>query len=175
MAATDSAHAPRVRPDLAFLRAHPAHLIALGFGAGLMRPGPGTWGTAAAWVLYAGLAVVLDLSLPAQTLIGLVALVSGTWAAGRAGAALGEEDAREIVVDEMVAFWWVLLLLPRGGQPWLLQTVAFLLFRVFDIFKPVPIAWMERRWRNALGVMLDDLMAGAYTVLVITLWLLLER
>jgi phosphatidylglycerophosphatase A len=48
------------------------------------------------------------------------------------------------------------------------------LFRIFDIFKPTPIAWIERRWRNAVGVMLDDLMAGAYTVLVIVLWILLE-
>jgi len=117
----------------------------------------------------------LGLAWPALALIGAAGLGLGTWAAARTGAALGEEDAGEIVVDEMVAFWWVLILLPRGGHPLLLQAVAFLLFRGFDILKPSPISWFERRWPNAVGVMLDDLMAGAYTVLVIALWVLPER
>jgi phosphatidylglycerophosphatase A len=174
MAAIDPPNVPRVRPGLAFLRSHPAHLIALGFGAGLMRPGPGTWGTALGWLLYVAVGQAWDLSWPVQALIGAMALGLGTWAAARAGEALGDEDAGEIVVDEVVAFWWVLALLPRTEHPWLLQAVAFVLFRIFDIFKPTPIAWIERRWRNAVGVMLDDLMAGAYTVLAIVLWILLE-
>jgi len=173
MAAIDPAHVPRVRPDLAFLRSHPAHLIALGFGAGLMRPGPGTWGTALAWLLYGALGQAW--SWPAQALVGAGALGLGTWAAARAGAALGQEDAREIVIDEIVAFWWVLILLPRAEYAGWLQGAAFVLFRIFDIFKPVPIAWVERRWRNAAGVMLDDLVAGACTLLVIALWVLLQR
>jgi phosphatidylglycerophosphatase A len=170
MAAIDPANAPPTRPGLAFLCSHPAHLIALGLGTGLMRPAPGTWGTLAAWLLYLGLERV-GLSWQGQVLIGVVGLGVGTWAAHRAGAALGREDAGEIVIDEIVAFWWVLLLLPRTGSVWTLQAVAFLLFRLFDILKPAPISWVERRWRNAVGVMLDDLMAGAYTWLVIALWI----
>jgi len=169
MAAIDPANGPRRLP-LAFLRSHPAHLIALGFGAGLLRPAPGTWATAVTWLLFVALGQVLELSAPAQILIGTIALGLGTWAAVRTGAALGRHDAGEIVVDEMAAFWWVLALLPATGQPWLLQTLAFLLFRMFDILKPAPIGWVERRWPNALGVMLDDLAAGAYTLLVIALW-----
>ena len=87
------------------------------------------------------------------------------------GIALARPDAGEIVIDEIVAFWWVLLLLPRGGEPGLVQAAAFLLFRVFDILKPEPISWLEQRWPNAWGVMLDDLVAGTYTVLVIELWI----
>jgi phosphatidylglycerophosphatase A len=169
MAAIDPAHLPR-RPGPAFLLSHPAHLIALGFGAGLLRPGPGTWATAATWLAFAALGRTLELPMAAQLLIAVAALAVGTWAAQRTGTALGRPDAGEIVIDEIVAFWLVLLLLPAGERPWLRQVVAFALFRLFDILKPWPIGWVERRWPNAAGVMLDDLMAGAYTLLVIELW-----
>jgi phosphatidylglycerophosphatase A len=170
MAAIDPPQLPR-RPGAAFLRSHPAHLIALGFGAGLLRPGPGTWGTAASWLAFAALGRTLELSVQAQALIGLAALAVGTWAAARAGSALGEPDASEIVIDEIAAFWWLLLLLPGSDRPWVLQAVAFVLFRLFDILKPAPIGWIERRWPGAAGVMADDLMAGAYALLVIELWI----
>jgi phosphatidylglycerophosphatase A len=169
MAAIDPADVPR-KPGPAFLRSHPAHLIALGFGAGLLRPGPGTWGTAAGWLAF-GLVALLQPPEAVLAVIGAVGLGVGTWAASRAGAALGRPDAGEIVIDEIVAFWWVLLLAPPADQAWVLQTVAFLLFRLFDILKPAPIGWIERRWPGALGVMADDLMAGAYTLLIIELWM----
>jgi len=169
MAAIDPADQP-AKPGAAFLRSHPAHLIALGFGAGLLRPGPGTWGTAAGWLAFVVLGL-LEPSVAVQALIGAVGLGVGTWAAARAGAALGRPDAGEIVIDEIVAFWWVLLLLPRTDQPWALQAVAFVLFRLFDILKPVPIGWIERRWPGAVGVMADDLMASAYVLVVIELWM----
>ena len=105
-----------------------------------------------------------------RVLIGAVGFGLGIWAARRAGAALGRHDAGEIVIDEMVAFWWVLTLLPQAGQSWMMQMAAFLLFRLFDIAKPAPIGWLERRWPDAVGVMVDDLMAAAYTLLVIELW-----
>jgi phosphatidylglycerophosphatase A len=165
MAAIDPVDAPR-RPGLAFLRSHPAHLVALGLGTGLFRPGPGTWATAGTWLAFAAWRPAWEV----QVLLGVAGLGLGTWAAGRAGAALGRHDAGEIVIDEIVAFWWVLVLLPGGGS-WTTQTAAFLLFRLFDIVKPVPIGWLERHWPNAVGVMLDDLMAAAYTLLVIGLWM----
>ncbi len=170
MAAIDPAHFPR-RPGLAFLLSHPAHLIALGFGTGLLRPAPGTWGTAAGWLIFIALSQTLQPSLAALALIGAAGLAVGTWAARRAGAALGEPDAGQIVIDEIVAFFWLLALLPPVSSPWLPQLVAFVLFRLFDIFKPAPIGWIERRWPNAVGVMLDDLAAAVYTWVVITLWI----
>ncbi len=174
MAAIDPADVPRTRPGLAFLFAHPAHLIALGFGTGLMRPGPGTWGTLWAWILYAALDYALLPSWRLQAALGMAGLIVGTWAAARAGKALGEEDAGEIVIDEIVAFWWVLILLPSREYGWPLQAAAFVLFRLFDIVKPVPIGAIERRWPNAVGVMLDDLMAAVYTLLVMALWARLQ-
>jgi phosphatidylglycerophosphatase A len=170
MAAIDPPDLPP-RPGPAFLRSHPAHLIALGFGAGLLRPGPGTWGTAASWLAFVVLERTLEPSWVILALLGIVGLVAGTWAAGRAGTALGEPDAGEIVIDEIVAFWWVLVLLPHTGLHWALQAAAFVLFRLFDIVKPVPIGWLERRWPGALGVMADDLMAGLYVLVVIDLWI----
>jgi phosphatidylglycerophosphatase A len=172
MAAIDPPQLRR-RPGTAFLRSHPAHLIALGFGAGLLHPGPGTWGTAASWLAFVVLGRAVELSVAAQVVIGVAALAVGTWAAGRAGSALGQPDAGEIVIDEIAAFWWVLVLLATGEHPWVVQAVAFVLFRLFDILKPAPIGWIERRWPGAVGVMADDLMAAAYTLLVIELWMLL--
>ena len=170
MAAIEPVDVPR-RPGTAFLRSHPAHLIALGLGSGLLRPGPGTWGTALAWVAFVATGQLLQPSFLALALIGAAGLALGTWAAARAGAALGQPDAGEIVIDEIVAFWWLLALLPQAGAPWAPQTAAFLLFRLFDILKPAPIGWVERRWPNAAGVMLDDLVAGAYALAVIQLWM----
>jgi phosphatidylglycerophosphatase A len=165
-AARAAAPAP-ARPTFRFLLSHPAHMLALGFGSGLMRGGPGTWGTAAAWVLY----IWLDQWLNATTwwtLVG-VSLVVGAWAADRAGRDLGA-DSGHIVVDEIVAFWIVLLMLPAGSGL-LLQAVAFLLFRLFDIVKPPPIRFLDARIKNGFGVMLDDLVAAFFTLLALAVLL----
>jgi phosphatidylglycerophosphatase A len=158
---------PARQADWRFLLSHPAHWVALGLGAGLMRPGPGTWGTAVGWGLFA-------LAFPAGTRdwssVGLaiaVALVLGTWAAQRASLLLGEADPSVVVVDEIVAFWIVLALLPPAHQGLAVQACAFVVFRVFDITKPPPIRQIDRRWKNAWGIMADDLLAAAYTVLVV--------
>ena len=156
------------RPDLRFLISHPAHLVALGLGSGLVRPGSGTWGTLLSWAVFlmlfphgADLGVLLA--------ILAVGLLIGLWAANRTGTALGEIDAREIVVDEIVAFWLVLALLPSGEHRVALQIAAFVLFRIFDVFKPPPIDAIDRRWKNAIGVMADDMVAALYTLIVIAI------
>ena len=160
---------PSGRAGLRFLVAHPAHWLALGLGSGLLRPGPGTWGTLLAWLLFTAIAPE-GAADPATALIVIaVALAIGTWAAGRAAAMLGEADPSTIVVDEIVAFWLVLVFLPVGEHLWRWQAVAFLLFRFFDIVKPPPIRQIDRLWKNAVGVMADDLVAALYTLLVIAL------
>jgi phosphatidylglycerophosphatase A len=154
---------------LARLRARPAGWIALGLGAGLMRPGPGTWGTALAWLIFAVVAPQ-GAQDPATALAVLaVALLVGIWASDRAAALLGLADPAVIVVDEMVAFWLVLVCLPGDAHRFAWQLAAFLLFRAFDIGKPPPIDWVDRRWKNAWGVMADDLVAAGYTLLVLAL------
>jgi phosphatidylglycerophosphatase A len=89
--------------------------------------------------------------------------VLGAAAANRTGRALGRPDHGAIVIDEIVAFWLVLWLLPGGVMT---QAVAFLGFRFFDILKPPPIRAVDQRFKNGVGVMLDDLLAAFYTLLV---------
>jgi len=157
-------------PTLRFLLASPWHLVALGAGSGLPRFAPGTWGTLLAWLLF----LRLDRSLDTTWWWLLVAamLAVGAVAADVTGRRMGVADSGHIVIDEIVAFWIVLLLLPgdaaHGG--WLL-VAAFLLFRFFDIVKPPPIRNLDRRLKNGIGVMADDLVAAFYTLLVLALGL----
>jgi phosphatidylglycerophosphatase A len=146
---------------------HPAHWIAMGLGSGLLHPGPGTWGTALAWLLFRLVAPEGSTDLGMALALVAASLILGTWATQRAAAMLGEADASTIVIDEMVAFWLVLVLLPSGPGTFAKQLVAFLLFRFFDIAKPPPINLIDRRWKNAFGVMADDLVAAFYTLLVV--------
>lgn len=154
-----------VEPDWRFLRAHPAHAIALGFGAGLVRPAPGTWGTLAAWAAFAILSRWLDDAT--WWVVIAAAFAIGIWACQRTGRALGVADHGAMVWDEIVAFWSVLVFLPHTL---LTQAFAFLLFRLFDIAKPQPIRYFDRRLKNGLGVMWDDAVAAFYTLLIFAAW-----
>jgi phosphatidylglycerophosphatase A len=152
-----------LRPTPAFAYSHPAHIIAFGFGAGLARFAPGTFGTLAAWLpgwLLAGAQPAILLALVAALFL------LGVWACGVTGRHLGVHDHGSMVWDEIVAFLLVAALLPRGVE-W--QVAGFVLFRGFDIGKPPPIRWIERRWQGGFGVMFDDLVAAGYTLLVLAL------
>jgi phosphatidylglycerophosphatase A len=140
----------------------PAHVIALGAGAGLIPGAPGTAGTLLAFPLYWALAKVCA----ASTVLALLALgfALGIWACGRTGRALGASDPGAIVWDEIVAFMLVLFFTPPA-YPW--QAAAFGLFRLFDIVKPPPIRYFDRKLKNGFGVMFDDLLAAFYTLLVL--------
>ena len=96
----------------------------------------------------------------------LVCYGLGIFAVHRTGQDLGVIDHGSIVWDEIVPFWLVLVFCPAG---WLWQGAAFLLFRVFDILKPQPARFFDQRVKNGFGVMADDLVAGAYTLLVLSL------
>ncbi len=163
--------APQPPVNLRFLIAHPAHALALGLGTGLLRPGPGTWGTVLAWALFSLIAPGGAPDMATALIVIAVALIIGTWAAQHTAAMLGEVDPSTIVVDEIVAFWLVLVFLPTGQHWFALQVLAFVLFRFFDIVKPPPIRNIDRSWKNAAGVMADDLVAAFYTLVVIALLL----
>ena len=153
------------RPTFEFMKPRLSRWIALGFGSGLSRTAPGTVGTLFAWVSFVLLhALIGDAGLLAACVLGVPV---GVWAVGRAGRDLGAIDHGAIVWDEVVAFWLVLLLTPAT---FVAQLVAFLLFRAFDILKPPPIRQVDRLWKTPFGVMADDLLAAAYTVLVIAFW-----
>jgi len=136
-------------------------IVAFGFGSGLLRPAPGTWGTLLAWLLWVAL-----LQGRADTFI-LAVLVAGfalgCWACERTGRALGVSDHGGMVWDEMIAFWLVLWLTPHSLAA---QAVAFVLFRAFDIIKPQPVRYFDARFRGGFGVMLDDIIAAAYSLLL---------
>jgi phosphatidylglycerophosphatase A len=150
-------------PTPAFAYSHPAHVIALGFGAGLARFAPGTFGTLAAWPL--GWLLAAAHPAAAFTLIA-AAFLLGVWACGATGRHLGVHDHASMVWDEIVAFLLVAAVLPRDIG-W--QIAGFVAFRAFDIAKPPPIGWIERRYRGGFGVMFDDLVAAGYALLVLAL------
>jgi phosphatidylglycerophosphatase A len=152
------------RPDARFLLAHPAHFIALGFGAGLAPWAPGTVGTLAALGLYWLLALALPPLVIAFLAVPLFFV--GTWACGVAGRHLGVQDHGAFVWDEIVAFL-PLAALTSGSL--FLQALAFALFRLFDIWKPFPIRQFEARVKGGFGVMLDDLLAACYAYLALVL------
>ena len=155
----------RASPTLAFLFSHPAHFIALGFGAGLARFAPGTFGTLVAIPIAVLFWAYLSDAAFAITLIAF-ALV-GMWAAQVTGRNLGVPDHAAIVCDEVVAFLFVLYFV---GEDMFLVGVAFFLFRFFDIAKPPPIRQLDRAFKNGFGVMVDDFAAAGYTLLALAVW-----
>ena len=153
-----------LRPSAGFAFSHPAHIVALGFGAGLAPLAPGTAGTLAAWPAGWALAAMV----PPALALALVALLFaiGVWACQLTGERLGVPDHGSMVWDEMVAFLLVLVIVPPS-LAW--QAAAFVLFRLFDIAKPPPIRWFERRYRGGFGVMFDDIIAAGYALIVLAL------
>jgi len=148
------------RPGAAFAFSHPAHAVALGFGAGLAPYAPGTAGTLVAWAAGLALGSLVHSPVVLAALAALFAL--GVWACALTGEHLGVHDHGAMVWDEIVAFLVVLAIVPRD-LAW--QAAAFVLFRAFDIGKPPPIDWFERRLRGGFGVMFDDLLAAGYTLI----------
>jgi phosphatidylglycerophosphatase A len=152
-------------PDARFLLSHPAHFIALGFGAGLAPKAAGTFGTLVGWALAAVLLLFVHPFIVAILTIPLLLL--GVWACDVTGRDLGVQDHGAIVIDEVVAF---LPLAALASAAWWLQLIAFALFRLFDIWKPYPIRQLERSIPGGIGVMVDDLVAGFYAFIVFSLF-----
>ncbi|MFN3571416.1 MAG: phosphatidylglycerophosphatase A [Polaromonas sp.] len=151
--------------------AHPAHLVALGFGAGLSPLAPGTAGTLWAWLAFVVMAPWFS---PWQMgLLIAAASLLGWWASTVTARNMGVADPGSIVWDEVAAFWLVLWLIAPAGL-WG-QLVAFVLFRFFDAVKFGPMAWADKSfkgfgWRGGFGIMLDDFAAAFCTLLVIAAW-----
>jgi phosphatidylglycerophosphatase A len=158
---------PRPRRATArFMLSHPLHLISLGFGSGLSPIMPGTLGTLFAWASFA---VFADrLTVIEWGILVIAGFFGGIAVCGFTAKRLGIEDPSPVVWDEIVAFWLVLLMVTPvsfTGQLW-----AFVLFRFFDMVKPPPIRYFDRRLKGGFGIMFDDLVAAFFTLLVIALW-----
>lgn len=154
----------KIRPNLAWVYAKPWRIIAFGMGSGVLYPGPGTWGTVWAWVVW--LVALQFIPWVMMPLILALAFLVGVWACERSGNVdLGVSDHGGMVWDEAVAFWLVLWLLPT--QAWWMQVLAFALFRLFDITKPPPIRYFDQKVSGGLGVMIDDILAAVYSLMVL--------
>jgi phosphatidylglycerophosphatase A len=144
------------------LLSSPAGWLACGFGSGLAPVAQGTFGSLAAilpWLL------LRQLSLPVNVLVIVVGFLIGVWACDVAGRALGVDDHRSLVWDEFVGQW--IALLPALLAPWWAVVAGFALFRLFDVWKPWPIRWLDRHLKGGLGVMVDDVVAGLFAAILL--------
>ena len=160
------------------LLATPAGWLACGFGSGLAPVAQGTFGSLAAllpWLL------LRELPLWIYVIVLLAGFGIGVWACDIAGRALHVDDHRSLVWDEFIGQWVTLLpllvplLLPARGFHWWMLALGFALFRLFDVWKPWPIRWFDRRVKGGFGVMIDDVIAGVFAAVVLALILQLLR
>lgn len=133
---------------------NPIHFLALGFGSGLLPKAPGTYGTLAAIPLYLLLA---PLSINNYLLIVIIMSIVGIYICGKAAKDSGVHDHGAIVWDEIVGFLITMFMMPTT---WQTIAVGFILFRIFDIFKPWPISFVDKNLHGGLGIMVDDILAG---------------
>ncbi|WP_422450186.1 phosphatidylglycerophosphatase A [Endozoicomonas sp. ALB091] len=138
---------------------NPVHFLAFGCGSGLAPKAPGTFGTIAAVFFYL---LLQGLSLWTYLGVIVVASVVGFWLCGRTAKDLGVHDHPAIVWDEFCGFWITMIAAP-AGWPWIL--LGFVLFRLFDIWKPWPISWLDKKVHGGMGIMVDDLVAGVFAFL----------
>lgn len=131
------------------------HLLATGFGSGLAPVSPGTFGTLAAMPIY-----LMFVYAPTWTfwLFTLMTCLVGPYICGKAADDIGVHDHKAIVWDEFAGFFITMALVPFS---WLNLAIGFVLFRFFDIIKPWPISVLDKKVHGGLGIMLDDILAGA--------------
>ncbi len=146
------------QPDLNFLLKHPAHFIALGFGSGLAPKAPGTIGTLIGFPLFW---LISDYTFYTQLSIIALSFIAGIYFFQIAGDHLGVSDHGSIVWDEITAMMLVLTITPLQ---WIWWFAAFVLFRLFDIWKPFPIRQCDTKLKGGFGVMFDDILAAIYAM-----------
>jgi phosphatidylglycerophosphatase A len=141
-----------------------ARILATWFGLGLLPKAPGTWGSLAALPL--GYAVIAWANLELFCIITALMFVIGIWASSITSNEIGATDPSEIVIDEVVGQWIVLIIIPHNI---ILYFFAFILFRFFDIVKPWPISWADKKIKGGWGIMIDDVLAAIFAGII--LWL----
>jgi phosphatidylglycerophosphatase A len=143
---------------------NPIHFLAYGFGAGLSPKAPGTMGTVVAIPIYVLLMVYAGSAVYLTVLA--VALIGGIFICGYTARKMGIDDPKGVVWDEIVGYLITMLGLPLG---WLWVIGGFLLFRLFDIWKPWPIRWVDRQVKGGVGIMLDDVIAAIFACVLLNL------
>jgi phosphatidylglycerophosphatase A len=143
------------------------NIATLGF-LGYIPFGPGTLGSLCALALF----LLADLPLYAHVTLILAGTIVGIFASTVAEKLLKEKDSKKIIIDEFIGFYVSVFYLPKT---WGFAVAAFLLFRFFDILKPLFIAKLEKTLSNGLGIMADDILAGIYTNIILQIWLHIFR
>ncbi|MCK5902129.1 MAG: phosphatidylglycerophosphatase A [Cocleimonas sp.] len=141
----------------------PVHFLAFGFGSGLAPIAPGTFGTLAAVPLYL---LINQFSLAVYLLFVVLSILVGFYLCGKSSELLGVHDHSGIVWDEFAGFFITMIAAPQGWQ-WII--LGFALFRLFDIWKPYPINLIDQKVSGGVGIMMDDVVAGIYALLVLQL------
>ena len=150
-------------PSFKQLLRNPNHFFAFGFGSGLAPKAPGTFGTLAAIPFFL---LLQYLSWPIYLSWLLITFALGVLWCDRSSKQLGVHDHGGIVWDEFVGFWVTMFMAPAG---WLWVVIGFVLFRLFDIVKPWPINWLDKKVHGGFGIMIDDVLAGIYAFLCLQL------
>lgn len=146
---------------------NPIHFLAFGFGSGLLKPAPGTWGTVAGLLLSIGLWQLSESPL-FFIVLAVVTFFLGIYVCAKTSADLNVHDDGRIVWDEIVAIFLMFGFLPEYN--WLGYLLAFISFRIFDILKPFPIRYFDEKLESGFGIMLDDIFAAVFAL--ITLYLI---
>ncbi|HPF78745.1 MAG TPA: phosphatidylglycerophosphatase A [Alphaproteobacteria bacterium] len=141
---------------------HPATWTATWLGCGLLQPAPGTWGTLGG--LPFGIFLLMTGGIPALVAAAIICFFVGLWAAKHFERMVREKDSGMIVIDEVVGIW--IAMIPAVLTP-LSIGLAFILFRLFDVWKPWPISYLDKKVHGAMGVMIDDVLAGIFAALVL--------
>ena len=153
----------------------PGHLISFGFGAGLSPFAPGTMGTIVGVAIFLSVVHSSFYSGPVYILLCGILLLLGVYLTARTSDYLQSHDHKAIVLDEIVGFLIAAAWIPLFGflirfdsiqEQTFFVSLTFILFRFFDIFKPWPIGWIDRRCGGGFGVMLDDALAGILTFIL---------
>ena len=142
---------------------HPQYFIAFGFGSGLMPVAPGTWGTIAAVPIYL---LIANDSWPLYLILTLCAFLLGVFVSNTVSKEMGVHDYSGIVWDEVVGYLLTMFLAPFQVK-WML--IGFILFRLFDIWKPQPIRFVDQKIQGGFGIMLDDVLAAIPAFLIMQL------
>ena len=140
---------------------HPVHFLALGFGTGCMPRMPGTSGTMIGVIFY-----FLLQNSGHWIYLGTITVlaITGIWICGKTAADLGVHDHSAIVWDEITGYLVTMFMAPGG---WVWALLGFVLFRLFDILKPWPVSWADKQVTGGMGIMLDDIIAGIFGLVIL--------
>jgi phosphatidylglycerophosphatase A len=150
-------------PETRSVWRNPLHFLAFGFGTGTVPWAPGTFGTLAALPVYI---LIMDLSPWLYALVTLMIILAAIIICHITAKDLGVHDYPGIVLDEIAGYLVTMLWVPAG---WIWIVFGFVLFRLFDIWKPWPIRWVDRWVKGGFGIVLDDLLAGVYAWVIMQL------